>query len=89
MNPALVAELTPAPFDSDAVAFAHAAWTWTFRLDACLASLSLQRLDDDQLRDVDLAAELFSSLIGAERGRRRAVLAAAILTPDAVSGGVA
>lgn len=88
MTAAVVAELTPAPFDLDARAHAHAAWTWAVQFDAIHASASLGRLTDAQLADVDLAKDLFAALIGAERGRRRAVLAEALLTPDAVSGGV-
>lgn len=86
---ARAAELTPALFDTDAVAYAHASWTWAMRLDAIAATASLRRLTDAQLRDVELARDLHTSLIAAVRGQRRAALAEAILTPDAVSGGVA
>ncbi len=82
-----IAALTPAPFNLHAVASAHAAWTWAFRMDAAHATASLATLDDWQLRDMALAADLFMALIEAERGRRRNALAEAILTPDAVSGG--
>lgn len=87
MTAALIAELKPATFGPNDVATAHAAWTWAFRMDACAAASSLGRVSDEQLLDIALAADLFVALIGAERGRRRAALAAALLTPDAVAGG--
>lgn len=66
------ADLTPAPFDANARGHAHAAWTWTLRFEALLASASLQRLTVAQLEDVRLAAELFEALVVAEIGRQAA-----------------
>lgn len=79
-----VDELTPAQFSVEATAAAHASWCWAFRIDAIACTRALQRLTDAQLRDVDLAANLYVRLIEAEQGRRdTAAMVSALLTPDA------
>lgn len=66
----LVDDLTPAMFDTDATAHAHAAWTWALRFEAEYSSASLRHLTARQLRDVRLAADVFVALVDAEMVRQ-------------------
>jgi len=62
--------LTPAPFDANAIAYAHAAWSHIFQFRAAAGTYSLSHLTPAQLLDVRLAIDVFSACVDAEITRQ-------------------